>query len=576
MPNATLDQLAPRGPIQAGDLLPILPNGGGSLQNVAAAGIKSFVLAGSGAQTGLLVLTPSGDPTGAADTTAINSALATGNDVFMSAGVYVTNSSLLINSATQCGQKIYGAGATSSTGLGANSTVIRPTNAVSSVFIVDGTSFGGYIVNSGVTDMTVDMANMVDGPTSVAMSQIQAFDCYYSNVRVINFGTAKVSWLFSTGAYVTVLTTCQGGVIRFSGAALSNATTTMLFSNCDISWIDHNYYVNVTFVGGAVQRPYDNTVPIIFLPPGTTPYGYTPNVSGIYCAIMSNINNSKDFTSIGCDWEQGGGYPSTYNDGTHGTLPLIRVVQITSTAINTTFINGDFAGCYILDYGLNTRVLGYQGTGMDLCTGKDFHLNDIATSGNIVGFTNFANYFGTGASSTFQISAAIGAASFAKVSIQPPTDADQIFTVKNAAGYYMIDLATSPGILSLDNGTSLVFYSDTGTTETFEINGPTGIMKGFSGGAEKIRITPANASINVASGGFYAVNGTYVVGARKAGWGATSGSVSRAAYASYPGQTLGASYSLTAAQTTDNAVAALSQTVAALLSDLTSHGLIGP
>jgi len=81
MPNATLDQLAPRGPIQAGDLLPILPNGGGSLQNVAAAGIKSFVLAGSGAQTGLLVLTPSGDPTGAADTTAINSALATGNDV---------------------------------------------------------------------------------------------------------------------------------------------------------------------------------------------------------------------------------------------------------------------------------------------------------------------------------------------------------------------------------------------------------------------------------------------------------------------------------------------------------------
>jgi hypothetical protein len=73
----------------------------------------------------------------------------------------------------------------------------------------------------------------------------------------------------------------------------------------------------------------------------------------------------------------------------------------------------------------------------------------------------------------------------------------------------------------------------------------------------------------------YKVSTLQVVGARQTGWGAASSTLSRAAYASYAGHTYGVSYVQATAQATDNAVELVSQTLAALITDLTAHGLIG-
>ena len=576
MTNATLDQLTARGPVQSGDLVPILPVGATVLQNETAAALRTFMLAGSGAQSGLVVLAPSGDTTGATDTAAIQAALNTGADVYLAPGVYYTNATLTITTVAQHGQRLYGAGPTSTTGLGALATIIRPTAAVTTAIKIDGTPFSGFVQSFRVDALTIDMVNMADLSTSVAINQVQAFDLSYDRIRVINYGTAKVSWLFSTGAYVSVLTACAGGLVRFSGTALSNATTTITLNGCDFTWIDDNFAVGVALNGGTIQRPYDATVPIIYLAAGTTPYGYSPNVAGLYCAVMSKIDNSRNFSSIGCDWEQDGGYPATYNDGTHGVLTLIRVVQVTALATNTLFINPQFAGCYLLDAGINTRVLGYQTVGIDLCTGKDYHFGDLPTSGNIVGFTNFTSYLGGGTTVTYTINAALGSGAFQTFAIRPAADADQVFTIKNAAGSFLLDFNTSANQFSLANGVGLTCYSDTLSTQTFSVNGATGLVIASNAGVEGVRLTPSGGTVTLKAGGGIFIGGVNVLQPRKTGWGVASGTLSRAAYTAYAGQTYTGTYTQATEQATDNAVKLLSQTVAALISDLTSHGLIGP
>ena len=64
--------------------------------------------------------------------------------------------------------------------------------------------------------------------------------------------------------------------------------------------------------------------------------------------------------------------------------------------------------------------------------------------------------------------------------------------------------------------------------------------------------------------------------AASTGWGAASGTLSRAAYASYAGQTVSVAYVAAEAQATDDAVKLLSKTVAALITDLTAQKVIKP
>lgn len=70
------------------------------------------------------------------------------------------------------------------------------------------------------------------------------------------------------------------------------------------------------------------------------------------------------------------------------------------------------------------------------------------------------------------------------------------------------------------------------------------------------------------------VGANQVVAARQTGWNAPTGSLLRGTLAAYAGQTMGATYSQTAAQANDDALKAVSQTLAALITDLRTHGLI--
>ena len=73
-----------------------------------------------------------------------------------------------------------------------------------------------------------------------------------------------------------------------------------------------------------------------------------------------SVDSALHTSFVGTDFENGGGYPATFNDGTHGTANLIAGVLVTAGATNTVFINPGFEGCYLLDQGSRTRAFPYQ------------------------------------------------------------------------------------------------------------------------------------------------------------------------------------------------------------------------
>lgn len=74
----------------------------------------------------------------------------------------------------------------------------------------------------------------------------------------------------------------------------------------------------------------------------------------------------------------------------------------------------------------------------------------------------------------------------------------------------------------------------------------------------------------------YKVNGTQVIGPRATGWGAQTGTASRAALATYAGITASNPPTQAQVQSVSDAVKALSQRFKGAADDLSTHGLIGP
>lgn len=158
----------------------------------------------------------------------------------------------------------------------------------------------------------------------------------------------------------------------------------------------------------------------------------------------------------------------------------------------------------------------------------------------------------------------------------------------SAADPELTEVGTSPGSVSsvglaVPTQFSVAGSPVTGTgTLTISWNTQTAntILAGPTGGAAAVPTFRAldsadfPATLNIATA--IQVASTQVVSTRKTGWGAASGTLSRAAYASYAGQNVSAAYVEAEAQATDDAVKLLAQVVAALITDLTSHGLIGP
>lgn len=464
-----LNGLTPLGAPVASDLLPVLR--APPLQSVTAAGLQAFVVNSVKAYGAV------GDGV-TDDTGAIQSAINTGGAFYFPAGVYLITQTLRFTGAANHGQVVRGAGPVASDGSGAGKAVIRPGASCSVAILIDGTPFGGYVQGFGLEDLTIDMVNMPDVSTSVAVQQVQAFDVRYVNVRVTNFGLNKASWLFNAGAYTSRLSNCQGGLIEFNGENYTNQTTSIILENCDIYSIAHFYFTNITLIGGAVQQPFSESVSIDYLPPGITPYGYLPNTMGLYIAVMSDIGQSYSFTSIGCDWEQGGGYPETYDDGTHGTLTLIRVIRVQSTCLNTTFINPTFAGMYLLDYGVNTSLSGQalgSVSGINIYNGVQYYLGDLCTVGNIAGISNFSNFLDLGDGVTFMIDGSTGSANFNKTTISPMIDGDQILYVKSASGLPLYDFTTNGAGLAIENGTPISGFIDSFSTQTWTISSANGV-----------------------------------------------------------------------------------------------------
>ncbi|HSZ50455.1 MAG TPA: hypothetical protein VK801_02695, partial [Caulobacteraceae bacterium] len=351
----TTDQLTPRGTPAASDLIPCLPNGGAQLEGCTVSGLSALLTS--------VVPTPCNGL--ADDTLAIQAALNSGLSVQLPPGVCVVSSPLLVESYRNNGQTLKGSGSYySASSLGFSTapppgtTVIRPTSAMSgkAVFIIDGTPIGGFqqtwVQGFGIENLAIDMSNMTDESTSVAIEQIQAWDGHYTGVRVLNDGVAKRGWLFRAGAFTTHLAHVQANAIEFEGQSTAYAVTTIDLVDADIGTITGNYYQNVTFVGGAIQTPYvSGSTPVSYLATGA-PYRMVPNIAGLYIATGVIIENALQLTTIGTDWEAaseptvtctipntspwfGHWAYGTFDDGTHGCLPIVMTVQISGSASNT-------------------------------------------------------------------------------------------------------------------------------------------------------------------------------------------------------------------------------------------------
>ena len=85
------------------------------------------------------------------------------------------------------------------------------------------------------------------------MLQGQAFGGRYSNVKIVNYGTVKRTWRFTTGAYTTTLRNCKGNFEECIGLSTGNGVTTISFENHDGNQLSTIYTNLITVIGGAWQ-----------------------------------------------------------------------------------------------------------------------------------------------------------------------------------------------------------------------------------------------------------------------------------------------------------------------------------
>lgn len=119
-------------------------------------------------------------------------------------------------------------------------------------------------------------------------------------------------------------------------------------------------------------------------------------------------------------------------------------------------------------------------------------------------------------------------------------------------------IATPPQAVSPDTFARIKVL---GETDLATDSGGVRIRKGISGSSAALQVNG-----NIATSTVYQVGGTQVVGDREAGFPAPS---------AYAGQTMDPAYNQAQVQTTDDAVETVSIELAALITALRSHGLIG-
>lgn len=113
-------------------------------------------------------------------------------------------------------------------------------------------------------------------------------------------------------------------------------------------------------------------------------------------------------------------------------------------------------------------------------------------------------------------------------------------------------------------GTTVIASADTPTTTQASFYAASGLM-----------VINTTSGLNLATGGVIQVGGTRVVGTRMTGWGAPSGTFLRSTLNTYTAPTISASYTQSEVQAMADHIQVLSRTLAALIADCRSHGLIG-
>lgn len=393
------------------------------------------------------------------DTAALQAAFNSGSSLQLPPGVCKTSSTLLFTSAKNDGQTIYGAGSYTvpdafNAATGGNSTIIRPTSAVSVAMLVDGTPIpgGGYqqswVQNWQIKNVAVDMVNMTDDANHVAYKQIQAWNVTVDHMVVFNDGNYKRGWLLIGGAFGTTLEHPWGNIIDMEGVDATYEVTTISINNPGVGHIYANYTGSVTVTGGAVQFPYQAGVtPIVWVPAtAQTPYAIGDGVNGIYVAYGSDIKNSQYFKVVGTDWEGYSQPPNTctvsgwsygtYNDGTHGCQKLVLGVLIEATSYATNFDDTQGAGNYFTDLGVGTVFTNFiQNGGFTYNTSRSipYDLSDHYVAGTLYGLKNFGGAYGTG-SNPWKIVGSTGVASFAEAILRPLTTDGIVLYMANAAG----------------------------------------------------------------------------------------------------------------------------------------------
>lgn len=110
------------------------------------------------------------------------------------------------------------------------------------------------------------------------------------------------------------------------------------------------------FLGTQFEATYSTAMEHEYLAPGTQIAGYTENTAGLYVVKLGKLTGAGSTTFDGCYFEIGS-TPATYNDGSHGVLTLVPVVEVGTGVTNTLFDNCEWA-CYLLDRGTRTRADG--------------------------------------------------------------------------------------------------------------------------------------------------------------------------------------------------------------------------
>ncbi|MBV8594164.1 MAG: hypothetical protein JOZ27_07690 [Caulobacteraceae bacterium] len=404
---------------------------------------------------------------------------------------------------------------------------------------------------------------MADVATNYGVWQVQAYDGRISRVRIINEGANKRGFRFSAGAYVTLLDSCQSNWIEAIGQSTSNGVTTLTILNHDGNNVSLAYTGIIKIVGGAFQGS-GTRFKIRF----TASCQIETDIEGT--GVAYDVDSSVNGLWTKSEMQ---GFSGTYMVGASAPAQMLLDQQVN---YNIYPFNLDFGHFNLNNQGmagissLNSGALGQYyylqvgRTGLDLLLGVAGAANDLV-SGTVSGDAVVASwgsgstlYLGGAATpnahvnSTGFYTAGTGTIRQGIVLVQPSSDTD-VFTVRTTAGVVKFDINTSNGITALASGGNLIGYSDVFATQQFNLSATNGTL---------------------VLAGYLSIGATQVVGPRQTGWTAGSGTANKGAFAAYAGQTLGAAYSQSAAQATDNAAMANAQRILAIEQALRNHGLI--